>query len=52
MRCRPNVPLSWPQEVRELIQRCWHADAYSRPAMAQVHSALSDFQATLAPVRT
>lgn len=47
--CRPHVPLSWPQDLQELIQLCWHANPYSRPPMTQVHAALLDIQASYRP---
>jgi hypothetical protein len=49
MRCRHHVPLSWPKDIRDLIQRCWHADSYSRPCMREVLQSLSDIQANYTP---
>jgi hypothetical protein len=39
--CRALLPLSWPQSVRELIQRCWHSEPYSRPNMPQALQSLA-----------
>jgi hypothetical protein len=33
---RPPVPPAWPDEVKDLLALCWHADPTKRPPFKQI----------------
>lgn len=33
---RPQLPASWPPELRSLVERCWHAEAATRPEFDEI----------------
>lgn len=33
---RPDLPLTWTKEVKELVAACWHQDSTERPAFKDV----------------
>lgn len=37
---RPPVPGAWPDEVKGLLNLCWHADPSQRPAFKQIAAAI------------
>eukprot|EP00892_Ulva_mutabilis_P007139 jgi/Ulvmu1/4798/UM020_0083.1 len=43
---RPRVPVSWPAEVKEVIQLCWQDNPFDRPTLASVHASLVHYQST------
>ena len=37
---RPSIPNSWPEAMKNLIQRCWSENISSRPTMEEAHQIL------------
>eukprot|EP00304_Pavlova_gyrans_P011894 CAMPEP_0206044028 /NCGR_PEP_ID=MMETSP1466-20131121/11350_1 /ASSEMBLY_ACC=CAM_ASM_001126 /TAXON_ID=44452 /ORGANISM="Pavlova gyrans, Strain CCMP608" /LENGTH=567 /DNA_ID=CAMNT_0053418907 /DNA_START=24 /DNA_END=1727 /DNA_ORIENTATION=+ len=43
---RPKLPSKWPAPVKELLQRCWHADADVRPDFKEVAGTIATWRET------
>mmetsp|Transcript_1668 Transcript_1668/g.4079 ORF Transcript_1668/g.4079 Transcript_1668/m.4079 type:complete len:96 (+) Transcript_1668:42-329(+) len=41
---RPEVPLSCPKSMANLIKDCWQQEATARPSFTKIHDILSDMQ--------
>jgi len=37
---RPSIPMSWPSELRDMVERSWSADISQRPSMEQCYNIL------------
>lgn len=37
---RPHLPLEWPQELCQLLSRCWHRNPKKRPSFPDIMSAM------------
>ena len=44
---RPHVSRKWPNELSELMQKCWSSDIVSRPSFSEVASILDSALNTL-----
>jgi serine/threonine protein kinase len=40
-KLRPPVPAVWPDEIKSLLERCWHTQADKRPPFKQVAQEIS-----------
>eukprot|EP00545_Synedropsis_sp_CCMP1620_P000309 CAMPEP_0119017948 /NCGR_PEP_ID=MMETSP1176-20130426/18167_1 /TAXON_ID=265551 /ORGANISM="Synedropsis recta cf, Strain CCMP1620" /LENGTH=975 /DNA_ID=CAMNT_0006971823 /DNA_START=314 /DNA_END=3241 /DNA_ORIENTATION=+ len=40
---RPEIPVSTPPQLREIIQACWDQDSHQRPSFTYIAMALADY---------
>jgi len=40
---RPEIPLSTPRRLREIIEACWDQDSHKRPSFTYIAMALADY---------